>query len=168
MSTNIITSQKPFKSGYSVIVILVPVRVANTAAGMEQIRLTVSGSKTLPGIAEGESWTFSTDNPVQEIAETMTGKFGGVVPLSFEVPYDPVLLEKLVAHARTNFTVRIVYDDTEYEEIIRIDVMNCAIKTPGSTGGTANNSSPNMTITLQPRGGGRLVDCMEITQAPRS
>jgi len=170
MSTppTIFTSQNPMKSGYNVIILLIPVNIANSAAGTETIQLTVSGNKTLPGIAEGENWTFSTDNPEQEIAETVTGKFGGISPLSFEVPYDTEMLEKLTAHAKTNFTVRVIYDDTKYSDIFRIDVKDCFLKTPGATSGTANNSAPTMTVTLQPRGGGKLADCMEITKAPRA
>ena len=160
-------STDQFKSGYSVVVMLVPVRVLNTAAGMETIRLTVSGTKSLPGIAEGETWQFSTDDPEQEIAETIAGKFGNVSAFSFEVPYDPILLQKLVTHAKTKFTVRVVYDDAELPDIYRIDVLGCFLTTPGSTSGTQNNAAPSMTITLQPRGGGRLADCMDITKAPR-
>jgi len=166
--SNIITSQYPMKSGYKVTIFLVPVIVINSAAGNDTIQLEVSGNKTLPGIAEGETWTFSTDNPEQEIAETIAGKFGGIAPLNFEVPYDALLLEKLVAHATTNFTVRVVYDDAIYTQIFRIDVKDCFLVTPGSTGGAANNSAPTMTVTLQPRGGGKLADCMDITQAPRA
>ena len=170
MSTppNIIKSQDPMKSGYNVIIMLVPVVVINQTAGNETIHLRVSGNKTLPGLAAGENWTFSTDDPDQEIAETIVGKFGGITPLSFEVPYDPILLEKLVAHAKTNFTVRVIYDDAEYADIYRIDVKKCFLTTPGSTSGTANNAAPTMTITLQPRGGGKLADCLDITKAPRS
>jgi hypothetical protein len=153
---------------YKVSVFLVPVRTVNPAAGMETIQLLVSGTKTLPGLADGETWTFSTDDPAQEIAATIAGKFGGVAPMAFEVPYDPMLMEMLVAHASTNFTVRVVYDDTIYPNIYRIDVKDCFLTNPAGTSGTANNSAGTMTITLQPRGGGRLADCMDITQAPRA
>ena len=164
----IYTSTAPMKSGYKVAILLVPVTVINPAAGMETIKLKVSGNKTLPGIAEGENWQFSTDDSEQEIAETIVGKFGGIAPLSFEVPYDAMLMEKLVAHAQTNFTVRVAYDDAQYDKIYRIDVKDCFLVTPGSTSGTANNSAPTMTVTLQPRGGGKLADCMDITAASRA
>ena len=72
-----------------------------------------------------------------------------------------------VAHAKTKFTVRVVYDDAEFPDIYRIDVFGCFLTTPGSTSGTQNNAAPTMTVTLQPRGGGRLADAMEITKAPR-
>ena len=157
-----------FKSGYKALVTLVPVVVINTSAGTTPITLSVSGNKTLPGLAEGENWTFSTDDEEQEIAETITGKFGGISPLSFEVPYDPILLEKLVAHAATNFTVKIVYDDASKENIYGIDVFDCFLTTPGSTSGSANNAVPTMTVTLQPRGGGKLVDCLSVTKTPRT
>ena len=167
MTTEFFDSTDQFKSGYNVAILLVPVTVINKAAGNEVIRLTVSGTKSLPGIAEGENWQFSTDNPAQEIAETIVGKFGNINALSFEVPYDPMLLQKLVAHAKTKFTVRVVYDDAEFTDIYRIDVFGCFLTTPGSTSGTQNNAAPTMTVTLQPRGGGRLADCMDITKAPR-
>ena len=167
MST-IFESTDQFKSGYDISVFLVPLVVVNPEAGEEIIKLTISGTKSLPGIAEGENWQFTTDNPNQEIGETIVGKFGNVNALSFEVPYDPMLLQKLIAHAKTRFTVRIVYDDTALDSIYRIDVLRCFLTTPGSTSGTANNAAPNMTVTLQPRGGGRLIDCMEITKAPRA
>ena len=168
MPTPPIRSQVQVTSGYKVLVFLVPVRIVNPAAGMATIQLLVSGTKTLPGFADGETWTFSTDDPAQEIAATITGKFGGIVPLAFEVPYDPMLLEKLVAHAETNFTVRVAYDDTAYEHVYRIDVKDCFLTNPGNTSGMANNAAGTMMVTLQPRGGGRLADCMEITQAPRA
>ena len=164
---NIITSDVQFKSGYKARIFLVPVTVVNTAAGTDVIKLTVSGNKTLPGISEGETWTFSTDDPEQEIAETIAGKFGGVNKLDFEVPYDPFLQAKLVEHAGTNFTVRTVYDDAQYASIYCIEVVNCFLTTPGSTGGTANNSAPTMTISAQPRGGGLIADCIKVTEAPR-
>jgi len=167
MTTEFFDSTDQFKSGYNIAILLVPVTVINKAAGNEVIRLTVSGTKSLPGIAEGENWQFSTDNPTQEIAETIVGKFGNFIALSFEVPYDPMLLQKLVAHAKTKFTVRVVYDDAEFPDIYRIDMLGCFLTTPGSTSGTQNNAAPTMTVTLQPRGGGRLTDSMEITKAPR-
>ena len=168
MSTNVITSQDAVKNAYKVFIFLVPVRVANTAAGMEKIKLKISGNKTMPGIEDGETWQFSTDDPEQEIAETIAGKFGGATPLVFEVPYDPMLIQKLTAHAATNFTVEVIYDDTFYPDIYKIAVNDCFLLSPGKSGGTGNNSSPNMTITLQPRGGGSLADCLDITKAPRS
>jgi hypothetical protein len=168
MSTNIITSEVQFKSGYKVRIFLVPVTVINPAAGTDMIRLTVSGNKILPGIAEGETWTFSTDDPEQEIAETIAGKFGGVNALSFEVPYDPMLQAKLVEHAATNFTVRVVYDDAQLPMIYCIEVKDSFLTTPGSTSGTANNAAPTMTITAQPRGGGLIRDCIRVTAAPRA
>lgn len=97
-------STTPIKSVYKAEVYLIPVTVLNAAAGTETIHLKVSGNKTLPGLADGETWTFSTDDPDQEIAETIVGKFGGIAPLAFDVPYDPMLLQKLVAHAKTMFT----------------------------------------------------------------
>ena len=99
--SEIITSEVQFKSGYKARIFLVPVTVINPAAGMNVIKLTVSGNKTLPGIAEGETWTFSTDDPEQEIAETVAGKFGGVSKLDFEVPYDPFLQGDLRYRTRT-------------------------------------------------------------------
>ena len=165
--SNIITSDVQFKSGYKARIFLVPVMTINPAAGMETIKLTVSGNKTLPGIAEGETWTFSTDDPAQEIAETIAGKFGGVNKLDFEVPYDPFLLAKLTEHAGTNFTVRTIYDDAQFSKIYSIEVIDCFLTTPGSTSGTANNSAPTMTISAQPRGGGLIADCIKVTSAPR-
>ena len=162
-----IQSQVQITSGYNVSIFLIPYRVANSAAGDEPIKLTISGNKTLPGLAEGENWQFSTDDPGQEIAETIVGKFGGISPLSFEVPYDPMLLKILVVHAKTNFTVLVVYDDTNYECAYYIEVFDCFLTTPGSTSGMSNNSAGNMTVTLQPRGGGRLADSMRTTEVLR-
>jgi len=156
-------SFKGFKSGYKARVTLIPKKPSGAP-----IKLTVSGNKTLPGLADAENWTFSTDDPDQEIAETIVGKFGGVSPLSFEVPYDPDLLETLVGHATTNFTVNIIYDDTALDSIYAINVMDCFLTTPGSTSGTANNSAPTMTVTLQPRGGGKLEDCIKVEKTIRS
>jgi len=163
-----IISTDKFKSGYNAEVLLIPVTVVNTAAGTDTIRLHVVGNKTLPGLAEAENWTVSIDDREQEIAETIVGKFGGISPLSFEVLYDPILLEKLVAHAKTMFMVQIVYDDAEYTDTYVIDVKKCFLTTPGSTSGAANNSAPNMTVTLQPRGGGKLADCIDVTKVPRA
>jgi len=148
-----------FKSGYKAFVSLFPLRSGqNGWEAIEEIKLEVSGNKTLLGLAEGENWTFSTDNPEQEIAEVIAGKFGGVSPLSYEVPYDPVLLQKLVSYAKNQFTVRTIYDDEQLEFTYKIYVYGCFLTTPGSTSGTANNSAPTMTVTLQPRGGGKLED----------
>jgi len=161
-------STDQFKSTYNAFVHLIPVVVVNSAAGNETIKLKVSGNKSLPGVEDAEEWEFKTDDPEQEIAEKIIGKLGSISELSFEVPYDPILLQKLVAHAKTRFTARIIYDDAEYDEIYRIDVLKCFVKSPGSAGGTANNSAPNMTIKLQPRGGGKLADSLSITKAPRA
>jgi len=159
-----------FKSGYNAIVSLFP--LTTNAQGewvaVEEIRLEVTGNKTLPGLAEGENWTRSTDDPDQEIAETIVGKFGGVSPLSYEVPYDPVLLAKLVSYAKNQFTVRTIYDDEQLPYIYKIYVYGCFLVTPGSTSGTANNSAPPMTVTLQPRGGGRLSDTFEVIKTART
>ena len=161
-------SQDQFKSTYNAFVHLIPVAVINPAAGNETIKLTVSGNKSLPGIEDAEEWEFKTDDPEQEIAEKIIGKLGSISELNFEVPYDPMLLQKLVTHAKTRFTARIIYDDAEYDDIYRLDVFKCFLKSPGSSGGSANNSAPNMTIKLQPRGGGKLADNMAITKAPRA
>ena len=162
-----IKSIDQFKSGYKAFITLVPVIVPNPAASDDRIKLIVSGNKTLPGLAEGENWTFSTDASDQEIAETIVGKFGGISPLSFEVPYDPILLEKLVKHAATNFTVEIEYDDANFENVYLMEVFKCFLITPGSTSGTANNAAPTMTVTLQPRGGGKLSECLAVTKIAR-
>ena len=168
MSATIIKSQDQFKSGYKALVTLIPVVLAKQGLDKNPIKLSVSGNKTLPGIAEGEEWAFNTDDEEQEIAETIVGKPGGISPLSFEVPYDPILLEKLVAHTSTNFTVEIIYDDTSKKFIYAISVFDCFLKTPGSTGGTANNAAPTMTVTLQPRGGGKLEDCIMVEKTART
>ena len=163
-----IISKDGFKSGYNADVLLIPVNVVNTVAGTDTIRLTVTGNKTLPGLADGETWTVSSDDRKQEVAETIAGKFGGISALSYEVLYDPILMAKLVAHAKTMFTVEIIYDDAEYEDTYVIDVHKCFLTNPGSTSGAANNSAPSMTVTLQPRGGGLLKDCIEVTKVARS
>ena len=157
-----------FKSGYEAIVHLIPVTIVNQEAGNETIKLSVTGNKTLPGLADAENWTINSDDKNQEVGETVVGKFGGISVLSFEVLYDPILLAKLVAHAKTKFTVRIVYDDSEYDDIYRIDVFNCRLVSPGSTSAGANNSAPSMTVTLQPRGGGKLADSLEVVKTPRA
>jgi hypothetical protein len=170
--TAMVTSRDQFKSNYKSTVFLVPVITSNSSnpsvAAKEIIKLEVSGNKTLPGFEDGEEWTFSTDNPEQEIAEKIVGKFGGIAALVYEVPYDPMLLELLVAHKDTNFTVRIIYDDTQYSEIYKIDVLKCFLKNPGSAPSGANNSAPTMTITLQPRGGGLLSECLDISSTARA
>ena len=157
-----------FTSGYKALVSLIPVVVPNTAAGTATIHLNVSGNKTLPGIEEAEEWSYSTDDPEQEIAEKVIGKLGGISPLSFEVPYDPISLEKLVAHSATSFMVQILYDDARHMHIYKIKVFDCFLKTPGSTGGTANNAAPTMTVVLQPRGGGKLSDTLEVEKTLRA
>ena len=166
MST-IIESKDKFKSGYMARVMLVPVTVTNPAAGREMIRLEVSGNKSLPGVDEAEEWEFKTDNPEQEVAEKIIGKMGGMSALNFEVPYDPVLLQKLIAHASTKFTVRIFYDDAELPDQYLISVLGCFLKTPGSTSGVANAAAPTMNVILQPRGGGLLKDSMDVIKTPR-
>jgi hypothetical protein len=164
----IVKSKDAFKSGYKAKVTLLPIRTAKSGLSLEPIELKVSGNKTLPGFTDAETWTFNVDDDEQEIAETITGKFGGATALSYEIPYDPVLLEKLSAHAATNFAVQIVYDDTQFTDIYGITVHDCFLVNPGNTSGTSNNSAPNMTVTLQPRGGGKLADCMTITTTPRT
>ena len=170
MST--ITSQNQFKSGYKAKVTLMPVTVINQAIPTEErnlpIQLTVSGNKSLPGFEDGEEWDFKTDNPDQEVGEKIVGKFGGITPLAFEVPYDPVLMKKLVAHAETKFTVQIVYDDAQLDYIYGINVLGCFLKNPANTGGTGNADAPKMTITLQPRGGCKLSECLEMFRTNRN
>ena len=156
-----------FKSTYKARVTLIPA-VVMPGVSQTPIELLVSGNKTLPGLADGETWTLSTDDPMQEIAETITGKFGGVSQLSFDVPYDPILLRRLVAHALTNFTVEVIYNDTALDHIYAINVFNCFLVNPGNTSGTANSSAPTMTVTLQPRGGGLLADCMSVERTTRT
>jgi hypothetical protein len=146
-----------FRSGYNAAVRLKPTKPAGTA-----IKLEVVGNKTLPGFTDGETWTISSDDPDQEIAETIAGKFGGITALAFEVLYDTDLLETLVGHAKTEFDVEITYKDNE-TDTCTVVVHKCYLTNPGSTSGTANNAAPTMTITLQPRGGGKLEDCLSIT-----
>jgi len=167
MST-VFEAQDKFKSGYNASVLLIAEEVASSAvqAG-DQIKLEVVGNKGLPGFEDAEEWDIRSDNPTQEIAEKIVGKFGGISSMGFEVLYSPSLMEKLVAHAKTKFTVRITYDDTEYDSIYRIDVLKCFLKNPGSSGGSSNNVAPTMTVTLQPRGGGKLDECIEVTEIPR-
>jgi hypothetical protein len=167
MSADII-SEYGFKSGYNAEVRLRPVTTVNSSLAKTPIRLHVVGNKMMPGFEDGESWTISTDDPEQEIAESIAGKLGGIVPLSFEVLYDPFLVETLVAHAKTMFTVEILYDDTEFAEVILIEIHKCFLKNPANTSGGANNAAQNMTVTLQPRGGGKLTDCIEVTKVTRS
>ena len=161
MST-IIRSERQIKSGYDVAVFLVPTNPPGST-----FRLDVSGTKTLPGVSDAETWTISTDDPEQEVAEIITGKVGGFSALSFEVLYDPEMLEKLVAIARSQFTVRVVIDDKSKPDLCTIEIKNCFLVTPGSTSGSANNAAGTMTITLQPRGGGKLSDSMEILTTTR-
>jgi len=156
-----------FVSGYKARVRLIPTDSNGSRLEGEAIKLDVSGNKTLPGISEAEDWSFNTDDPEQEIAETIIGKLGGISALSYEVPYDPDLLQKLVGHADTNFIVEIVYNDARYSQIQVIEVLDCFLKTPGSTSGAANNSAPTMTVVLQPRGGGKLEECLRVTSVSR-
>jgi hypothetical protein len=158
----------PWKSGYKARVRLIPTDGNGARIESAAIKLNVSGNKTLPGLSEAEEWSFSTDDPEQEIAETIVGKFGGISALNYEVPYDPSLMETLVGHANTNFTVEIVYNDTRYSKIAVIEVFDCFLKTPGSTSGAANNTAPTKNIILQPRGGGLLADCLQVTFVDRS
>jgi len=162
------TQKGAFVSGYKARVRLIPTDSDGTRMEGAAIKLNVSGNKTLPGLAEAEEWSFSTDDPEQEIAETIVGKFGGISALSYEVPYDPDLLEQLVGHAETNFITEIVYNDARYSKVHVIEVLDCFLKTPGSTSGTANNSAPTMTVILQPRGGGKLADCLRVTLVERA
>jgi hypothetical protein len=164
----VITSEDQFKSGYAATILLIPVVTVNPLMDKTPIQLEVSGNKSFPGIEDGEEWEFKTDNPEQEIAEKIVGKSGGISPLSYEIPYDPMLQKILVAHAKTQFTVRILYDDTSLPKIYKIDVLKCFLKSPGTTSPFANNSAPNMTITLQPRGGGKLADTLDISATPRT
>ena len=149
-----------FKSGYLARVQLVP-------KGGTAITLDVSGNKTLPGFTDGETWTFTTDNPDQEIAETIAGKLGGINVLSYEVPYDPNLMKQLVGLSDLPITIQVLYDDEALDMVYQINVKKCFLINPGESGGTANNSAPTMTIKLQPRGGGKIADCIEVEEATR-
>ena len=123
--TTIIKSERQVKSGYDVAIFVVPTNPAGNT-----IRLHVSGSKTLPGVSDAETWTVATDDPEQDVAEIIVGKLGGFSALSFEVLYDPELLEKLVAIARSQFLVRVVIDDKSKPDICTIEIKNCFLVTP--------------------------------------
>jgi hypothetical protein len=122
----------------------------------------------LPGISDAETWTINTDNPEQEIAETIAGKFGGISALEFNVTYDPLLMATLVAHANTKFTVQFVIDDPALDAIIGINVPGCRLVSPGSSSSASNSSAGAMTVKLQPSGGGLIADVLQVVQTART
>ncbi len=156
----------PIKSLYKALVTLKPIVVTNTSLSTDPIKIETT-DKTLPGIEAAETWDIKTDDPEQEISQKVVGKLGGLSQLDFAVVYDPILQNKLVDHVGTRFDVVYVYDDAELNEIVAITAKDCFLVTPGSTGSAANASAGTMTVSVQPRGGGKLRDCLEVTTSER-
>ncbi|GHT22456.1 hypothetical protein FACS189419_05050 [Planctomycetales bacterium] len=153
----------PIKNMTKVHIILHP---ENEIDGAEAADLLLKCTqKTLPGISDAETWVISTDDVEQEIAETVTGKFGGITALEFTLTYDPALMAQLVDYAKTSHEVRVFYDNPKWSYYVGIAVPGCEIISPGSTSSGANASAGEMTVKLQPAGGGLIKDVLKVFKA---
>lgn len=162
------TDNAPIKNLGLLRVTLIPVTVTNPDAGNDAIVLNCT-KKSLPGVQPANTWTINSDDPEQEIAETVAGKFGGLSVLEFVEVYDMVRIADRVKHANTDFDVQMIYNDPKLPIIVAITAVSCRMVSPGETGGAQDNeSSGECTIKLQPSGGGKIADCLKVVVTPRT
>ncbi|MDR1269650.1 MAG: hypothetical protein LBK82_09000 [Planctomycetaceae bacterium] len=161
-------SNIPFKNLGLARVRLIPVTVLDPEATTDPIELNCT-SKSLPGFEDAPTWQILTDNPEQQVAETIKGKLGGMTALEFTENYDPVRQVFLSRYLRAKLTVEIVYDDPYLDFIAAITIPNCELLNPGGgTSGGETNSAGTMVIKVQPRGGGTIADLIQIETTDRA
>lgn len=156
----------PIKSLRDVQISLVPTRTTNSDVTMDPINLAYT-DMTLPGIESAETWQISTNDPLQEVAETIVGQLGNVSQIDLNITYDMLVMIEMVAHAKSYFDIIYTYDSPDLEEIAVITAHNCRLVTPGSTSSASVNSAGQQTISFQPRGGGLFADCLSAETTAR-
>jgi len=126
-------------------------------------------SQSMPGLQDANTWGFLNNDPDMEVGLTEVGASPGMNPLPFQMADTPALRAEMTEHMAngTKFDIKYVYDDKNYEEILTIIVHGCFILNPGSSETTEIESVPMMTVSFQPRGGGKLEDIMTTTSVAR-
>jgi hypothetical protein len=157
----------PFKNLGLARVRLIPTIVLDPNATTNPIVLNCT-SKSLPGFEDAPTWQILTDNPEQEVSETIKGKLGGMTALEFTENYDPVRQVFLSRYLTAKLTVEIIYDDPQLDFVAAITIPNCELLNPGgSASGGEVNSAGTMVIKVQPRGGGKIADLIQIEVTER-
>jgi hypothetical protein len=160
-------SEIPFKNLGLARVRLIPVTVLDPGTPTTPIELNCI-SKSLPGFEDAPTWQILTDNPEQEVAETIKGKLTGMTALEFTETYDPVRVVFLSKYLRAKLTLEIIYDDPALNFIAALTVPNCELINPG--GGVSSsevNSASTMVIKVQPRGGGKIEELLQMEVTSR-
>ena len=160
------TRRVPFKNLGLARATLVPTRVLNPNATEDPIPLKTT-NKSLPGFDDAPIWEIVTDDPAQEVAEKVKGKFAGMKMLEFTEVFDPVRSVLISKHHNSTLEVVMIYDDPKLPFIAAITVPDCELVNPSDSSGGETNSKGDMVIKVQPIGGKTVGELILVELADR-
>lgn len=123
-------------------------------------------SKSLPSLPEAQKWSVVTDDPEEDVGITEVGKTESMSTLEYEILYSFAMLFTLNEHMSNGTKFNLVHTHENKALSMRevITVKDCFLMS-ASNSSSDNAGTANLTVTFQPRGGGKLTDHITVTQS---